>query len=54
MDATSLRKVSGSKKPKASSRYTLAQLLVDSDYSWPITPENREWIDAPPVGRELL
>jgi antitoxin ChpS len=35
-------------------RYTLEELLAASDYSQPMTPEEREWIDAPPVGRELL
>jgi antitoxin ChpS len=35
-------------------RYTLEELLAASDYSQPLTPEEREWIDAPPVGRELL
>jgi antitoxin ChpS len=37
-------------KPK----YTLDELLAASDYSQPLTPEEREWIDAPAVGRELL
>jgi antitoxin ChpS len=35
-------------------KYTLEELLAASDYSQPLTPEEREWIDAPPVGRELL
>jgi antitoxin ChpS len=35
-------------------RYTLEELLAASDYSQPRTPEEREWIDAPPVGHELL
>ena len=35
-------------------RYTLEELLAASDYSQPLTPEEREWVDAPPVGRELL
>jgi antitoxin ChpS len=39
-------------------RYTLEELLAKCDYSQPMTPEERdpeerEWIDAPPVGREL-
>jgi antitoxin ChpS len=42
-------------KPK----YTLSELLAASDYSQPPTAEDRdsedrEWIDAPAVGRELL
>jgi antitoxin ChpS len=35
-------------------RYTLEELLADSDYSQPTSAEDREWIDAPPVGRELI
>ncbi len=42
--------VAASPKP----RYTLAELLADSDYSGPVSPEDREWIDAPAVGKELL
>lgn len=35
-------------------RYTLEELLAQSDYSQPTPPRDREWIDAPHVGRELL
>ena len=35
-------------------RYTLEELLAKCDYSQPMTPEEREWLDAPRVGRELL
>jgi antitoxin ChpS len=35
-------------------RYTLAELLAASDYSEPLTPADREWLDAPAVGKELL
>jgi antitoxin ChpS len=35
-------------------RYTLDELLALSDYSQPTAPEEREWLAAPPVGRELL
>jgi antitoxin ChpS len=35
-------------------RYTLEELLAKCDYSQPTTTEEREWINAPPVGRELL
>ncbi|MBS1813396.1 MAG: antitoxin [Acidobacteria bacterium] len=38
------------KRPK----YTLDELLSKSDYSAPMDEETREWLDAPPVGRELL
>jgi antitoxin ChpS len=35
-------------------RYTVAELLAESDYSQPLTAEEREWIDSPAVGGELL
>jgi antitoxin ChpS len=35
-------------------RYTLAGLLAVSDYSQPQSAEEREWVDAPAVGSELL
>ena len=38
--------------PKPRPRYTLAELLAASDYSQPQTAEDREWVEAPPVGRE--
>jgi antitoxin ChpS len=41
-------------QPQARPRYTLEELLAESDYSQPMPPEDREWIDAPPVGRELI
>lgn len=41
-------------QPKQRPRYTLAELLAASDYSQPQTAEDREWIDASPVGRELI
>lgn len=34
-------------------RYTLDQLLAASDYPSERSPEEREWLDAPLVGREL-
>jgi antitoxin ChpS len=40
--------------PNIKPRYTLADLLDASDYSQPQTPEDREWIDSPAVGGELL
>lgn len=39
--------------PKPRPRYTLAELLAASDYSQPQSVEDREWVDAPPVGGEL-
>ena len=41
-------------EPQPRRRYTLAELLAASDYSEPQGPEEREWVDAPAVGRELL
>lgn len=35
-------------------RYTLDELLAASDYSQPLTQEEREWVDAPAVGGELI
>jgi antitoxin ChpS len=40
--------------PKVKPRYTLDELLAISDYSQPQSAEERDWIDAPAVGRELL
>lgn len=35
-------------------RYTMADLLAQSDYSQPQSSEEREWVDAPAVGGELI
>src|SRR5690606_3530331 len=37
-------------------RYTLAELPADAEASgaYPLLPEEREWVDAPAVGCELL
>jgi antitoxin ChpS len=35
-------------------RYTMTELLAASDYSEARSPDDREWIDAPAVGGELL
>ena len=40
--------------PKPRPRYTLAELLAASDCSQPQPPEEREWVDAPAVGGELI
>ena len=42
--------VEASPKP----RYTLAELLAGTDFSEPPSSENREWLDAPAVGKEIL
>jgi antitoxin ChpS len=36
------------------SKYTLEELLAQCDFDQPYSDEERAWIDAPPVGRELL
>jgi len=41
-------------EPQQRPRYTLEDLLAASDYSQPQPPEEREWVDVPAVGRELL
>ncbi len=41
-------------QPQLKPRYSLEELLAQCDYSQPLSAEDREWIDAPPVGRELL
>ncbi len=35
-------------------RYSLAELLAASDYSHDPSPEEREWLDAPALGKEIL
>ncbi len=40
--------------PNPRPRYTLEELLKASEYSEPLTGEEREWVDAPAVGKELL
>ncbi len=41
-------------EPNPKPHYTLEELLEGSDYSEPQPPEEREWVDAPAVGRELI
>jgi len=42
--------------PKPRPRYTLAELLAEAEASgaYPLPAEEREWIDAPAVGKELI
>jgi antitoxin ChpS len=40
--------------PKPRPRYSLAELLDASDYSQPMPVEDREWVDAPNIGGELI
>lgn len=41
-------------KPKPRPRYTMAELLAGAEAAgaYPLLPEEREWVDAPTVGRE--
>lgn len=41
-------------EPQPRPRYTLAELLAASDYPQTQPVEDREWADAPTVGRELI
>lgn len=40
--------------PRTRPRYSLEELLAQCDETAPAAPEERAWIDAPPVGHELL
>lgn len=40
--------------PQARPRYSMAELLAASDYSQSQPAEEREWVDAPSMGNELL
>ncbi|MDH1303056.1 aminoglycoside adenylyltransferase domain-containing protein [Achromobacter sp. GD03932] len=35
-------------------RHTLDELLAEASGQYPLPPKQREWVDAPAVGRELL
>lgn len=41
-------------EPQARKHYSMAELLAASDYSQPQPSEEREWIDSPAVGDELI
>jgi len=41
-------------EPNPRPRYTLEELLASSDYSQAEAVADREWIDAPAVGGELI
>ncbi len=38
----------------AAPRYTLAELLAKCDLSMPMSDEDRAWLNARPVGREIM
>lgn len=41
-------------EPLPRPRYTMAELLAASDYSGSPEGEDRDWLDAPAAGHELL
>jgi antitoxin ChpS len=41
-------------EPQRKPKYTLQELLDQCDFSLPMSTEEREWLDAPRVGEELL
>ena len=41
-------------EPQARPRYTLDELLAQCDPNTDLSTEDREWLDARPVGNELL
>ena len=40
--------------PRPAQPYTLAELLAASDYTAPQEASDREWVDTPAVGGELI
>lgn len=40
--------------PQARKRYTLDELLAQCDFSKRLSKQEREWLDAPRVGREEI
>jgi len=40
--------------PRTRPRYSLDELLAQCDETAPAAAEERDWIEAPPVGHELL
>jgi antitoxin ChpS len=41
-------------EPKVKPRYTLAELMAQCDLDEPVTAEDRAWLAAPTVGREVI
>jgi antitoxin ChpS len=41
-------------EPRRRPRYTLAELLSRCDRRAPLCDEDRQWLEAPPAGAELL
>jgi antitoxin ChpS len=41
-------------EPHPRPRYTLAELIGQCDLSVPVTEESKAWLEAEPVGREII
>ena len=41
-------------EPVRRPQYTLADLVAKCDPQAPLSPEEQEWLDAPPAGREAM
>ncbi len=41
-------------EPQRKRRYTLDELLAQCDPAGPITDEERQWLEAPPKGDEII
>jgi antitoxin ChpS len=41
-------------EPRKRRRYTLDELLAKCNPDAPLSDEDREWLDAAPVGREII
>lgn len=48
------RKLAEDAAPVERPRYKLSELLAQCDPNAPLSDEDCEWIDAPPIGREAL
>lgn len=40
--------------PRKRPKYTLEELLAQCDFDAPLSEEEREWMNDPPVGREII
>ena len=40
--------------PRSKPKYTPEELLAQCNFDAPLTEEDREWLDAPGVGQELI
>ena len=40
--------------PRARPKYTLEELIAQCDLDAPLSPEDEEWLNDPPVGREVI